>query len=369
MLTALYIHIPFCDKVCTYCDFHKEIATPKKQEKYINSLINELKSYKNDFKKLVSIYIGGGTPSSLPNILLEKLFIEINNHISIKELKEFSIETNPNDITKEKAELFKKYKISRVSIGVQTFNDKHLKFLGRTHAKDDVTKAIKHLNDTGITNINIDMIFSLVNQTTEELVDDIKELLKLDIKHISYYSLILEEKTILYHLYKQNLISMNSEDLESLMYNKVIDILSENGFFHYEVSNFSKDGFQSLHNTVYWKNMEYLGIGSGAHSLYKGKRFSNISNVSKYIENGINKDFTHKEYYEVEPLREELMMGLRLLNGVNVSFVNNKYQINIFDKYPKLQEFIDNGMLLYENDLLFFSRKGLLLGNLIFSIF
>ncbi len=369
MLTALYIHIPFCAKICTYCDFHKEVATVNKQEKYLISLINELEFYKSDYNNLATIYIGGGTPSSLSVVLLEKLLFSINKVINIKKLVEFTIETNPNDITKEKADLFKKYGISRVSIGVQTFHKEHLKFLGRTHNKKDVVEAIKILRNSGITNINIDMIFSLINQTLKELTIDLEDVLKLEIKHISYYSLILEEKTVLYHLYKQNLLSMNDEDLESLMYNKVIDTLIQNGYNHYEISNFSKSGFESRHNIVYWQNQEYLGIGSGAHSLYKGKRFANISNVSKYIENANNKDFPQTEFYDIEPLREELMMGLRLLKGINIKYVNSKYQTNIFEVYPKIYEFIDNGMLILKNDQLFFSRQGLLLGNIVFSIF
>ena len=161
---------------------------------------------------------------------------------------EFTIETNPNDITKEKAELFHKYNINRVSVGVQTFNESHLTFLGRTHNKKDVVNAVSNLKAAGIHNINVDMIFSLIKQTKEELYEDLKEVLQLDITHISYYSLILEEKTTLYHLYNQNKVSMNSEDLEALMYNKVIDSMIKFGYQHYEISNFSKPGFESMQN-------------------------------------------------------------------------------------------------------------------------
>ncbi len=267
------------------------------------------------------------------------------------------------------ANLFNKYGINRVSIGVQTFNDNHLLFLGRTHSKEDVLNAVDNLLKSGITNINIDMIFSLVNQTMEELVLDLEEVVNLPIKHISYYSLILEEKTKLHYLYSQNKISMNSEDLEALMYNRVIDTLKNKGFNHYEISNFSKKGYESIHNMIYWQNKQYLGIGSGSHSLYKDSRFSNIRNVRRYTKS-LNEDgYPISEAYEVEPLREEMIMGLRLLAGVNINFVNSKYNVDLLELYPEINDFISKELLVLENDYLRFTRKGLLLGNIIFSIF
>lgn len=369
MLTALYIHVPFCEKICVYCDFHKEMATLKKKTLYIEALIKELVFNKDSYKNIRTVYIGGGTPSNLPNDLLKKLLIAINENIDISNDVEFSIETNPNDIDKEKAELFHKYNINRVSVGVQTFNDVHLDFLGRTHNRDNVINAVSNLLQAGILNINIDMIFSLVNQTKEELINDLKEVLKLNITHISYYSLILEEKTTLYHLYNQNIVSMNSEDLEALMYNIVIDTLIENGFNHYEISNFSKKGFESKHNTIYWRNMNYLGIGSGSHSLIDNKRYYNESNVTKYIDNMINGVFESKIEYETEPLREELIMGLRLLKGIDINDINQKYNIDLLKDYPELNEFINKDLLMLEDGFIHFTRSGLMLGNLVFGIF
>ncbi|MCK5761377.1 MAG: radical SAM family heme chaperone HemW, partial [Candidatus Izimaplasma sp.] len=266
-------------------------------------------------------------------------------------------------------ELFSKYNINRVSIGVQTFNEAHLKFLGRIHLKKDVTIAIDNLLSCGIDNINVDMIFSLVNQTLEELYEDIKQVTILPIKHISYYSLILEEKTKLHYLYRHNKISMNDEDIEALMYNKVIDKLIEAGFNQYEISNYSKKGYESLHNLVYWHNEQYLGLGSGSHSLYKGIRFSNISNVTKYSKDLVENGYSTKETYDVEPLREELIMGLRLISGININIINSKYNVNLFDLYPEINDFIDKKLLVLEDNQLYFTRKGLMLGNIVFSIF
>jgi len=369
MLTALYIHVPFCEKICVYCDFHKEIATLSKQTQYIDALIKELVNNKEKFTTIKTIYIGGGTPSNLPFDLLEKLLGAINSNIKITKDIEFSIETNPNDISLEKAKLFHIYNINRVSVGVQTFNQAHLDFLGRTHNKDDVINAIRNLHTAGINNINVDMIFSLVKQTKEELLKDIDEVLNLDIDHISYYSLILEEKTTLYHLYNQNKVSMNSEDTEALMYNIVIDSLVKNGFNHYEISNFCKNGFESKHNSIYWKNLDYLGIGSGSHSLINSKRYYNESNVTKYINDKKHNIDKIKVEYETEPLREELIMGLRLLKGINVEAINKKFNIDLLNDYLELNDFIEKDLLILENGYLHFTRRGLMLGNLVFGIF
>ena len=190
MLTSLYIHIPFCSQICTYCDFHKEMAKQSKKERYINALITELNHHKQDLKTIKSIYIGGGTPTSLDISLLEKLLNAIKDTIDIDSILEYSIESNPNDYTIELIMLLKKYGVNRVSIGVQTFDEKHLSFLGRTHHESDVLNAIKLLRENDFNNISVDMIFSLINQTETELINDLAKVIALDIDHISYYSLI-----------------------------------------------------------------------------------------------------------------------------------------------------------------------------------
>ena len=235
MLTSLYIHIPFCSQICTYCDFHKEMAKQSKKERYIDALITELKLHKEALASIKSIYIGGGTPTSLDINLLEKLLKAIKVTINLDSIVEYSIESNPNDYNIDLVRLIKKYGVNRVSIGVQTFNQKHLSFLGRTHNEQDVLNAITLLRNNEFNNISVDMIFSLINQTKEELEIDLEKVIKLDVDHISYYSLILEEKTKLQFLLDQNKISMNSEDQEGLMYNIVIDTLVESGFKHYEI--------------------------------------------------------------------------------------------------------------------------------------
>lgn len=368
MLTALYIHIPFCDQICIYCDFHKEMAKESKKKRYINALLTELKTYKNELKNIRTIYIGGGSPTSLEPKELIMLLSEIRKQIDLSKIAEYTIESNPNDVTPLKANILKEYGINRVSLGVQTFNDKHLTFLGRNHKKADIASSIALLRANDIQNVSIDLIFSLPGQTLEEVQYDIKEAISLKPSHISYYSLIFEEKTKLYYMYEQDKIAMNPEDLEADMYEAIIQTLPGNGYHHYEISNYALKGFESKHNTIYWKNKPYLGIGSGSHSLYQNKRFFNIPNVTKYIEE-MTKGGLVREEEAIEPLRETLMMGLRLLEGVNVTEIEKTYDIKLLERYPALQEYIDTNILTLIDNQLSFTKKGLMLGNLVFSIF
>jgi len=345
------------------------MATTSKKTRYINALLRELTYYKAELQHIKTIYIGGGTPTSLSEALLTVLLAKVAKTVNMQNIEEFTIECNPNDITETKALLFFKYGVNRISMGVQTFNEKHLKFLGRAHTKHDIYHGINVLRNATISNINIDMIFSLPNQTLEELQEDLTLALELDVPHISYYSLIFEEKTKLYHLYLKNKVEMQSEDNEADMYNTVIDTISGNKYEHYEISNFAKQGFQSMHNRVYWENKEYLGLGSGSHSLFKGKRFFNERNVSRYIEKLEASELPNREVEVLEPLREEMIMGLRLMNGVNLKEIELKYNLNLFEEYPELQTYIDQGILQLEEQQLKFTRSGLLLGNLVFSIF
>jgi oxygen-independent coproporphyrinogen-3 oxidase len=345
------------------------MATSSKKENYAKALCKEISHHNNELVNIKTIYIGGGTPSSLNIDLLSRLLQVISETVNMKNIEEYTIETNPNDISQEFIDTIKKYGINRVSIGVQTFNSNHLKFLGRSHNLLDINNSIKLLKLNKFNNISIDMIFSLVNQTIEELEYDLIEAVKLDVDHISYYSLILEEKTKLYYLYEQEKISMNSEDLEGLMYNKVINFLTSKGFTHYEISNFSKPSFESIHNKTYWLNLEYLGLGSGAHSQYLNKRFNNPQNVSRYIENINNDIFDDQFEYEYDALSDEMMLGLRLLKGIKISQINKKYNIQLLVKYPEINHFIENNVLEIVDGNLRFTRDGILLGNEVFMIF
>ena len=365
MLTSLYIHIPFCKHICTYCDFHKEVATLEKKKAYLNALIEEILEVKESIRNIKTIYIGGGTPSNYSIKDLTRLFQTLSSVIETNNDLEYTIEVNPDDITKEYAELFKKYGINRVSMGVQTINKENLSYLRRTHNEDDIKNAISYLKEAGISNISIDMIFNIPNQTMKQLDEDIAFVLNQDIKHISYYSLILEEKSILYQQVLQNKITIKDQDVEGDMYVKVIDALTNNGYNHYEISNFSTQGFESEHNKTYWTNKDYLGLGSGAHSLIGNKRFNNVSNVRRYIE-GVTTKTPYKEEYDRFELEDEVMMGLRLLSGISIEDINMKYKIDLFKTYPLLNEYVKQDYLKIEHGKLKFTTKGLLVGNIVF---
>jgi len=369
MLTSIYVHIPFCDHICTYCDFHKEIASDKKKQDYIDALCRELVVHQDDLVDIKTIYIGGGTPLSLDETLLAKLLETISQVVDTSRLVEYTIETNPNNLTASKIALLQHHGVNRVSIGVQTFQSAQLSFLNRDHKLADVTNGIQLLRDAEFPTISVDMIFSLIGQTMAELDDDLDKVIALGVDHISYYSLILEEKTILFHMYRKNEIEPNDEDLEGAMYERVIDTLQANGYDQYEISNFARNGAESEHNKTYWLNRDYRGFGSGAHSLMDGKRFYHEPNVRRYIQRAASDDFQPTSVEVTDGLADALMLGLRLTNGVSVTELNQRYDTDLFARYPELNNHINNGLIIHDNDRLFLSRSGILLGNIVFQTF
>ncbi len=360
-MLGLYIHIPFCAHICSYCDFPKRIPFSQEEvNKYIATLIEEIKNYKAYFVNIDTIYIGGGTPNYLDLDNLEKLLSFIS---SLKiNFKEFSIELNPELITLEQVRLFAKYKINRVSLGMQTTDKKGLELLNRHHKLEDVLNAVKMLKDNGITNINIDLIYGYFNQTLNAVKKDIAFIKELDIKHISAYSLILENETLLNRTHN---ISELNEDLIADMNIYISNELAKLGFIQYEISNYAKPGFKSIHNLKYWSKEEYIGVGMGACSYLGHKRITNAKFLYKYL-NNLDKEI---EYLSIEDEKKEyLILGLRKVDGIIKkdyfkrfnSYVNNDFN------YQKLVDY----KLLYEDELtLRLTNKGLMLANVVFEEF
>ena len=365
MIKGLYLHIPFCEKICVYCDFHKEIAKDQKKEDYIYRLIESIKDHQKDLQSLKTIYIGGGTPSNIASSLLEDLLKTIQQTIDVSSLEEYTIESNPNDVSLEKAKLYHKYGINRVSLGVQSFDEEILRKMNRSHQREDIYKSIDNLRQVGIENISIDLIFGFHKQNIKQVEDDLKEAQKLDVPHISYYALILEEKSVMYHLVKEGKIRIVDEDLDYLMYNRIIDTLTKNGYIHYEVSNFAKRGYASKHNLLYWQQADYLGLGSGAHSYINQKRFFTKANVRKYIDSKEDKDCI--KYYPSYPLEDALLFGLRVLKGIHVPSLEEQHQCVLLEEFPSLVTHIESGLLTYEDAYIRFTKKGLMLSNLVFE--
>ena len=308
-MKSAYIHIPFCKSICSYCDFCKFYYNEELVIKYIDALKKEISDrYKNEV--LDTIYIGGGTPSSLDLNILEDLLKFINDTLKVSNNLEYTIECNINDLNEEKLKLLKKYNINRLSIGVESFNDKNLSFLERKQTKEEIINNIK-LTKMYFDNINIDLIYAIPGETLDILKEDINLFLELDIPHISCYSLIIEDHTKL----GIKDTSYIDEDLDYEIYKLIEDTLEKNNYIHYEISNYSKVGYKSKHNMCYWKNHKYYGFGLSSSGYIDNIRYTNTKNINKYL--------TGNYIYEEEIVTRELnassyaILGLRTINGVN----------------------------------------------------
>ncbi len=343
---SIYIHIPFCKKICSYCDFCKMYYNKEWVDKYLIALEKEIKSnYKNEI--INTLYIGGGTPSSLSKLQLKKLF-SILKLIKLNNKYEFTFECNIEDINEELLKLLKNNKVNRLSIGIQTFNKKYLLLMNRTsknNIKNTINLCKKHFN-----NINIDLIYGLENQTIMELNEDLNKFLELDLQHISIYSLILEKNTILSNSNYKEL----DEDNQRKMYDLIRKNLNKNGYIQYEISNFSKKGYESKHNLTYWNNEHYYGFGLGASGYIDNIRYTNTRNFNKYL-NGeyiYEKDIIDDEIN----MQNEMILGLRKIKGVSKKKFYQKYHINI--------EQVFNIEKLKENKYYFYiSKHNLFISN------
>ena len=343
MSKSVYIHIPFCEEICSYCDFCKMFYSNNIVNKYLNELEKEIKSrYKNEIIK--TLYIGGGTPSCLNIKQLKRLF-EIIKIFKLSKNIEFTFECNLN-INKEKLEFLYNNKVNRLSFGVQSFNEKNLKFLNRKHNKKDIFNTINLSKKIGFKNINIDLIYALPNQTLEDLNNDLDLFLKLDVNHISTYSLMIEPNTILYNNKTENI----DQDLDYEMY-KLINRKLKN-YNHYEISNFSKKGYESKHNLTYWNNLEYYGFGLSASSYIDNKRIDNTRSINNYLNNNY---ILNEEKIDLKrKLEYEFILGFRKIKGINIKQFYKKYNINILEnevikKLLKEKKLIKNSYNIYIN--------------------
>ena len=320
-MLGVYIHIPFCKKICNYCDFCKVFYNIGYVSNYLDYLECEIKSrYNGEF--IDSIYIGGGTPSSLSLLELNKLF-DIIKIFNLKDKYEFTIECNIEDITEDRLRLFKKNGVNRLSIGVESFDKNNLLLLGRSHDEDNINKNIM-LSKRYFNNINIDLIYG-VNDNIDIVKSDIDKFLKLDISHISCYSLIIEENTKLY-IDKHKYID---QDIDKDMFDYINDTLVKNGYNHYEISNYARDGYESIHNINYWLNGMYYGFGLGAVSYLNNYRISNTKSMSEYNRG----NFINNNDYEDIKIRKEndLILGFRLINGIDYTLYNKKYNVDLLN--------------------------------------
>lgn len=351
---GLYIHIPFCESMCSYCDFSKFYYNSSIVNKYLNSLEKEIKeNYKDE--EITSIYIGGGTPSSLSINELKKLF-SILRTIKKADNIEFTFECNPENMSIDKIKLLKNNGVNRVSIGVQSFDNHILKLLNRNHSKDDVFKLVDNLKQNGIFNINIDLIFGIKNQTIDSIRNDLDHFIKLAIPHISYYSLILEEHTKLY-IDKYDEID---DDTCALQYEFVCNYLKSHNYSHYEISNFAKVGYESKHNLVYWNNEHYYGFGCGAHGFINNIRYENTRSITKY--NNGNYVLDKHELDVKEDIENQIMLNLRTKYGINKSKFYDKYNKDLTDLFD-FRQMIEKGLIVDSGDSFSIPEKYFFISN------
>lgn len=362
--TSAYVHIPFCTQICYYCDFSKVFIKNQPVDAYLQALIREFRSY--DITELRTLYIGGGTPTSISAVQLDYLLTELSRDLNLNTLEEFTIEANPGDLTVDKIEVLQKSAVNRVSLGVQAFNDKHLKRIGRSHNEAQIYSTIDALKTAGFQNISIDLIYALPGQTMDDVRSNVAKALSLNIPHLSLYSLILEHHTVFMNKMRRGKLHLPTEDLEAEMFEYIISEMERNGFEHYEISNFTKPGFESRHNLMYWDNVEYYGVGAGASGYLDGIRYRNRGPIQHYLK-GVsegNARLSEEVLSKNEMMEEELFLGLRKKEGVSIGKFEQKFGTSFEKRYGQIvQELQSDGLLKENNGFIQMTKKGLFLGD------
>lgn len=353
-MNSVYIHIPFCKSICSYCDFCKQLYNETNIKKYLKTLREEIKDRYHD-EVLETLYIGGGTPSALNKDDLNELF-DIIKLLDLSKIEEFTFECNVNDINEELINILVNNKVNRLSIGVESFNKEKLKFMERFSDFEDVRNKIEMIRNKGINNINVDLMYAIPGETLKDLKKDLNLILKLKPDHISTYSLILEEYTKL----TVNNIQPIDEELELEMFNYIRKKLKSKKYIHYEVSNFALKNNESKHNLKYWNNQEYYGFGLGAHGYVDGIRYENTKNFNKYIEyNFVSK----QDFVGIKEKQEnEIMLGLRKIKGISLQEFFDKYEVNMQDVFP-IKPLIKNKDLIYKDGYIYINPDKLYIMN------
>ena len=362
--TSAYVHIPFCTQICYYCDFSKVFIKNQPVDSYLEHLIEEYHSY--DIKKLRTLYIGGGTPTALSAPQLAFLLEKLTDKLDLSYLEELTIEANPGDLDQEKIAVLKDSPVNRVSLGVQTFNDRMLKQIGRSHLEKDIYENIANLKKAGFDNISIDLIYALPKQTMEDVKTNVAKAIALDIPHMSLYSLILENHTVFMNRMRRGKLPLPKEDLEAEMFEYIIAELEKAGFEHYEISNFSKPGFESRHNLMYWDNAEYYGIGAGASGYVDGVRYKNHGPIRHYLQavEAGNARVQEEVLTLNEKMEEEMFLGLRKKSGVSKKRFEEKFGLSFENLYGAVvSELTEQGLLVADRDIVRMTKQGLFLGD------
>lgn len=363
--TSVYVHIPFCTQICYYCDFSKVFIKNQPVDEYLQALIREIELA--EVGQLKTLYIGGGTPTAISAEQLDYLLTNLERVLDLSTIEEYTIEANPGDLTPEKITVLEKSKVNRVSLGVQTFNDKHLKRIGRSHNEAQIYDNISALKEVGFHNISIDLIYALPGQTMEDVKENVAKALALDIPHLSLYSLILEHHTVFMNKMRRGKLNLPTEDLEAEMFDYIIAELEKHGFEHYEISNFTKPNMESRHNLMYWDNDEYYGFGAGASGYVNGVRYRNRGPIQHYLK-AVREEGHSRLSEEIlskrEMMEEEFFLGLRKKSGVSIPRFEEKFQESFYELYGEaVNELLSDGLVQITDGRLRMTKKGLFLGD------
>lgn len=377
MELGVYVHIPFCTKKCYYCDFVSYPNRFEMQEDYIKKLIEEIEDNKELLKnnEITTIYIGGGTPSSIKPELIKNVLDKIYefSNIKNKEKIEITIEVNPGTVTKNNLQMYKNCGINRLSIGLQSTNDKLLNEIGRIHNYEQFLHTYNWAVEAGFSNINVDLMLGLPNQSISDLKDSLGKILNLNPapKHVSAYSLIVEEGTEIENKISKSELELPEEEEERKQYKYTKNYLELNGYKHYEISNFSKPGYESKHNMNCWEQKQYVGFGVAAHSYINGCRYSNTCNLEEYISKESEDVKTIHEEQTIEDMKKEYMLlGLRKIDGVSISKFKEKFGENpIYLFRNELQKLVEEDLIIVDLDNIKLTNKGLDFANLVWEEF
>lgn len=367
---GLYIHIPYCAQKCLYCDFNSYEGCVDTVQPYVDALIKELQNYLTAEYVFKTVFIGGGTPTFIEAKHIERIMNDIKPYLCID--AEITIESNPGTVTSEKLKVYRDSGMNRISMGLQAWQNDLLKTLGRIHTIEEFLESYKLIKEAGFKNINIDLMFALPGQTMKQWKETIEKVSDLDITHISAYSLIVEEDTPFYSLYKKQLLKIMDEDMDRELYHLAIKQLEQKGYVQYEISNFAKRGYQSRHNKVYWHNEEYIGIGAGATSRIQQVRYSNeteISNYIKKIKDIGNAKVTEEILSKEDSMWETLFLGLRLNQGILIEKFEEKYEIKFMEVYKeKIEYLLSKELIEFNEGYLRLTSKGIDLSNQVFIL-
>ena len=386
---SLYVHIPFCLSKCNYCDFNTYEGIESLMPSFVNALSKEIALWGQRLGRpnVSTVFFGGGTPSYLPEHSIKHLLEEIRDSTCLDENPEITLEANPDDLTIEKAAAWVDAGFNRISIGVQSFDDGILAALSRRHSAVAASEAVKTARTAGFQNVSIDLMFGLPNQTLSQWRNSLLRALDLDTEHFSLYGLQLEPGTPLHRDVRVGQLPTPSDDLAADMYEMAIDDLEDAGYEHYEISNWAKPGFRSRHNSAYWLNLPYLGVGPGAHSSLNGRRFANMKSPRGYIQAIANVNLNRVvrtsevdagdfaiDFIEATSrktaISETMMLGMRLAEGISKSNFQKRFNTSLDDLYEAEIEYLtDAGLIETQDECIALTRRGKLLGNAVFERF